>query len=357
LSFAEKFGFAIAGGPGAMAYRSFPVHHEQWLGNFNMNSAWAKKGIDLLVMVGCHNDFGGRTLPTGPDVPPGARIVRIGIDTDAMGRTTPTDLAVIGDVKECLQDLASALEARVAKATLQSGSRARAGEVRAYTAEMRQRSDAQARATFGKSPMHPHEVGAVMARTLGNAVIVSENLTGIYDAFPFSHREHEPMWVANSGNGLGWGIGASIGAKLAAPDRLVVCSIGDGSVMYSACGFWTQVRSGIPVLTVVWNNRNYQTVRQAYYAYQGRMAKTGHYPGMHLGDPDIDFVKLAESQGVRGTKATTAAELEAALKKGIAETRDGRPFLVDAATACYGGGAESTWYDRFNFFEAQSRKG
>jgi acetolactate synthase-1/2/3 large subunit len=214
---------------------------------------------------------------------------------------------------------------------------------------MRRRNEETARKTFGQSPMHPHEVGAVMARTLDkDAIIVSENLTGIYTAFPFGHRENEPMWVANSGNGLGWGVGASTGAKIAAPDRQVVCSIGDGSLMYSACGFWTQVRSGIPVLTVVWNNRNYQTVRHAYSSYGGKMAKTGHYVGMHLGDPDIDFVKLAESQGVQGAKARTGAELEAALKKGIAATRDGKSFLVDAATACYGGGAESTWFDTFH---------
>jgi thiamine pyrophosphate-dependent acetolactate synthase large subunit-like protein len=126
--------------------------------------------------------------------------------------------------------------------------------------------------------------------------------------------------------------------------------------MYSACGFWTQVRSGIPVLTVVWNNRNYQTVRRAYHAYGGKMARTGHYAGMHLGDPDIDFVKLGESQGVQGAKARTAGEFEAALKKGIAVTRDGKPFVVDASTACYGGGAESTWYDTFSLVRDKRKR-
>ena len=98
-----------------------------------------------------------------------------------------------------------------------------------------------------------------MARTLdADAIVVSENLTGRYDAFNFGFRENEQMYIGNSGAGLGWGVGAATGAKLAAPDRQVVCSIGDGSVMYSASGFWTQARYGIPVLTVVWNN---QTIR------------------------------------------------------------------------------------------------
>ena len=164
------------------------------------------------------------------------------------------------------------------------------------------------------------------------------------------------MWLANTGAGLGWGIGAATGAKLAAPDRQVVCSIGDGSVMYSASGFWTQARYGIPVLTVVWNNKNYQPVRHAYHGYAGRMARTGHYAGMYLGDPDIDFVKLAESHSVKGEKAATAAEFEAALKRGAEATRDGKPYLVEVATARYGGGAESTWYEKFNLAEKRKRR-
>lgn len=54
--------------------------------------------------------------------------------------------------------------------------------------------------------------------------------------------------------------------------------------------------------------------------------------------------------------SNTAAELEAALKKGMAASRDGKSFLVDASTSCWGGGAESTWYERYNFFESTKRK-
>jgi thiamine pyrophosphate-dependent acetolactate synthase large subunit-like protein len=85
------------------------------------------------------------------------------------------------------------------------------------------------------------------------------------------------------------------------------------------------------------------------------MASTGRYVGMFLGDPDIDFVKLAESQGVHGVKVSAPSELEPALKKGIAATRDGKPFLVDVATACYGGGAESTWYEHYSLAAKRKR--
>jgi thiamine pyrophosphate-dependent acetolactate synthase large subunit-like protein len=164
------------------------------------------------------------------------------------------------------------------------------------------------------------------------------------------------MWLGNTGAGLGWGIGAATGAKLAAPDRQVICSIGDGSVMYSASGFWTQARYNIPVLTVVWNNHNYQTVRHAYDGYKGKMHASGHYAGMYLGSPDIDFVKLAESQGVKGERVTAGADLDAAFKRGVDATRDGKPYLVEAVISRYGGGAESTWYEKFSLAEKRKRR-
>ena len=319
-----------------------------------MQSEYVKRGVDLILAVGAR-DFGGRVVPQSAEAPPDARIIRIGIDTAAMGRTGATDLALVGDVKEALADLRAALEAMLAKQRLQASATARSEEVRALTSAARGREAAAARRNFGQNPMHPDELGATLARAIDpNAIIVSENLTGKYDAFPFGFRENEPMWVGNTGAGLGWGVGAAIGAKLAAPDRQVICSIGDGSVMYSAPGFWTQVRYGIPVLTVVWNNHNYQTVRHAYDSYKGKMHTTGHYAGMYLGDPDIDFVKLAESQGVKGECVGKASDLDAALKRGIAATRDGKPYLVEVVIARYGGGAESTWYEKFNL--AQTRK-
>ena len=70
------------------------------------------------------------------------------------------------------------------------------------------------------------------------------------------------------------------------------------------------------------------------------MAETGHYSGMHLGNPDIDFVGLAKSQSVDGEKVTSASDLPRALDRGIAATRAGSPYVMDVAIAQVGGGAQ-----------------
>ena len=96
-------------------------------------------------------------------------------------------------------------------------------------------------------------------------------------------------------------------------------------------------------------------MRELLRDYAKRMKETGRYHAMYIGDPDIDFVKLAESQSVKGEKVASAGDLESALKRGIAATRDGKPYLVEVATARVGGGAESTWYEKFNLAEKRKR--
>jgi thiamine pyrophosphate-dependent acetolactate synthase large subunit-like protein len=339
----------------ANAFQSFPTTHAFYLGTAQEFQGEFRRVPDVIFFVGAR-DVGDRVVPASPELPATARIVRLGMDTMSFGRNYPTDVALISDVKAGLTDLLASLDSLITKDRRTAIAAQRADEIRRLSAASRAGLEKQISVNLGQSPIHPDELCKVMADTLDkNAIIVSENLTGKFDSFRFGFRDDEQMHLGNSGSSLGWGIGAAIGAKLAAPDRQVVSSLGDGSVMYSASGFWTQARYHIPILTVVWNNRNYQTVRFAYHEYGGRMVNSGKYAGMYLGDPDIDFVKLAESQGVSGERVASGNDLRAALKRGIAATRDGKPYLVEVLIARYGGGSESTWHETFNLASHRKR--
>ena len=219
-------------------------------------------------------------------------------------------------------------------------------------AERQQRGDVNARRHFDDTPIHVNRLAYELEQGIDrNAIVVVENLAGNvgqHDFLRFGPRTDDKLGVSHSGGSLGWGVGAALGAKLAAPERQVVLSIGDGSLMYSAAGFWSMARYEAPVLTVVWNNHDYQTVRSNAHRYNRRMAATGKYHGLYLGDPDIDFVKLAESQGIRGERVTSPNDLAAALKRGTAETHDGHPYLLEVVVGRVGVGAESTWHQKFS---------
>lgn len=348
----DKLGLGVA--TGSQAFFNFPSHHPHYLGRFRPNNDFIE-GCDLVIFVGAR-DLGSASIPEELEIPPSTPIVRIGIDTAAMSRTLATDVAIVTDVKEGLRDLLGAIEALATGERLAALASERSDAVRTVTAKARAEAEEQVRNNQGKSPIHPDELGWTMASTLApDTILVHENYTGRNDSFRFGFRDDEMMFMYASGGSLGWGVGAATGAKLAAPDRPVVCSIGDGALMYSSSGFWTQARYAIPVLTVVWNNHNYQVVRHAFYRYQGKMAKTGHYPGMYLGDPDIDFVGLAKSQGISGERVDRGADLPAALKRGLDATRTGESYLIDVNVARYGGGSDSTWYQKFNLASERTR--
>jgi len=74
-----------------------------------------------------------------------------------------------------------------------------------------------------------------------------------------------------------------------------------------------------------------------------------------LGDPNIDFVKLAESQGVAGERVTSGSDLRAALERGANATKDGKPYVIEVVIARFGGGADSTWHESFNLTTATPR--
>jgi benzoylformate decarboxylase len=358
VALTELCGVAAIAGFGA--YNYFPAGHPQRVGaRYQGDQPYPFGSADLVVQFGTR-DMGGGAIPDTPAVDPAARFVAVGLDTNMLGRTQPLHLAVVGDVKETLAALKDAVSSLATRERLAKIREERLARVSAAAAEARARRLAQARERFSESPIHVDRVAYELERCIDpNAIVVVENLAGNvgqHDFLRFGPGADDKLGVSHSGGSLGWGVGAAVGAKLAAPDRQVILSIGDGSVMYSAAGFWTMARYEVPVLTVVWNNHNYQTVRGAAHRYSRRMAETGHYHGLYLGDPDIDFVKLAESQGVRGERVTSAADIESALKRATNETHAGRPYLVEIVVGRVGGGSESTWHQRFSVAALQTSR-
>lgn len=346
LRLSEMLGLPVTNN--GQGHANFPTHHPHYGGRFRMNSGASDGPIDLVLMLGAE-DFGGRVVPSGPEAPIAAKFVRLGMDAGNMGRNYPIDEPLVADAREGIRDLLAAVESLTTADRRKKLAQPRAARLaERFDERMRKARDA-ARANAGRTPIHPDELGAALARGIGErSILVGENLTANHDHVPMGHRENEVQWITASGFGLGWGVGASTGVKLASPNRDVICSIGDGALMYSSAGFWTQARYEVPVLTVVSNNRNYQTVRHAYHRYKGKMVDRNRYTGMYLGDPDIDFVKLAESQGVSGERVQHGGQLDGAFARGRKALRDGRPYLIDVDVARVGGGADSTWHQEFS---------
>ena len=301
------------------AFHCFPRQHPLFAGKF-IGRNRAGEDFDFVLNVGDYDlgDYDAReairTVPEKPLYKAGTAVARFSLTAASIGRDTGFDLAFLANVRLTLEALVRAVR-KDARAGGQVGTPRKPVELK---------SDRKA-----MSPIHPDELGWALEQVLDkDAIVVSENLSGS-NQFLSTGGTDAKLWIGNSSAGLGWAVGAAAGAKLAAPRRQVVCNIGDGALMYSAAGFWTQARYRIPVLTVVCNNRNYQTVRYAFARSKGGMHQADEFLAMHLGDPDIDFVKLAQSQGVDGIKVTKSADLMRALTQGAKAVASAKPFLVE----------------------------
>jgi benzoylformate decarboxylase len=128
------------------------------------------------------------------------------------------------------------------------------------------------------------------------------------------------------GGGIGWGLPAAIGAKLALPDRPVVALIGDGSAMYTIQGLWTAAREQLRMVFVIINNYSYRILKQRTNAMKGLAAQADNYVAMDLDRPRVDFVSVAQGLGLTAHKATTLSDLSDLMEQALAA--DG-PSLID----------------------------
>ena len=128
------------------------------------------------------------------------------------------------------------------------------------------------------------------------------------------------------GGGIGWGLPAAVGVKLALPQRPVLALIGDGSAMFNCQALWTAAHERLAIVFVILNNGAYRILKQRVNALRGHAAQTGRYVAMDLDDPPIDFIALARAMGVRAERAETLDEVRVALNTALAAEG---PTLID----------------------------
>ncbi len=125
--------------------------------------------------------------------------------------------------------------------------------------------------------------------------------------------------------GLGWGLGAALGAKLAAPDHTVICCVGDGAYIFGAptAAHFVSRAYDIPVLFVIFNNRAWNAVKRAVrgYAPHGWTAKTGSMPMSDL-EPSPDYELVCRASGGHAERVEDPAELPAALARAMRVVRE-----------------------------------
>jgi benzoylformate decarboxylase len=311
---------------------SFPSSHPLFRGAMGRAQTAMRKIFDqhdVLFSVGA--DLFALSLPSdvapvGPDL----RMVHLDIDPWELGKNYPAEVAILGDPKATLPELIAALRERMSP-DAQSAGRERLKSASAETLAELEKLKAKARSMAGDSPVQAlaliHAIGEILPR---DTVVIDETVSSGGGLRQLVKSDDPQSFFGLRGGGIGWGIPASIGVKIALPDRPVIALVGDGSSMYTIQALWTAARYKIGVVFVIFNNTSYRILKQRLFAQRGYAAQQDTYVGMELNDPAIDFVGLARSLGVPADRAKTVHDATDLIAKGLA---GGTPVLIEVELA------------------------
>jgi len=261
--------------------------------------------------------------------PAGAPIIHLGVDpffSRYPMRSYPCDVPIAATPGVALPLLAEAVRRHADRAAVAGRRERLVAEHRRRHAEWDQTVARQASAST---------IGFAWAsRCIGEIV---DDSTVVVNEYPLDRRfaaltRPGSYFASPHSSGLGFGLGAALGVKLARPETTVIATVGDGAYFFGeplSCLF-VQRAHALPILTVVFNNQQWEAVKSGTLAvHPDGAAKTrGTFPLSEL-RPSPRFEEMARTVDGYGERVETPGELPAALKRGLAAVREGRPAIVN----------------------------
>lgn len=316
VQFAELTGAPVAnttGGRGA-----FPENHPLFIGVpgrwGHRTTSEAMKESDFVLAVGSR--FSDVSTDNWNLISPSAALVQVDIDPAEIARQYPVDIGVIADCRMFLRDIIPVIKPMVGKAgSSPASSRAKTLNGK-FVAELKALLDVDLDSVPIKHRRLLKEIGEVMRSDTIISVGGGRHSHFISMQLPILTPR---CTLRSTGFGaIGFAFPAAMGAKLACPDRQVLCLVGDGDFSQSMEGVETAVREKINLVTVIFNDSSYSSVKILQQRHYGRNI------GVDFTNPD--FAKYAEICGAKGFRVERPGEIRPALEAAL---KVNRPCLID----------------------------
>jgi acetolactate synthase-1/2/3 large subunit len=293
-------------------YMSIPSNHPMNLG-YELKPLLERADVILAI------DVAVPWLPATDTVRDDAKVIHMGPDPlhgYVPVRGHPCDIALACATVDGLRVLNDAVAEHEAKAKLRIDKR-RASLAESWKA-LRENWRKRLESVKDQTPVHPAWITHCINEIKGEDAIVVKESPLMPEFMNFSRPAS--MFNAGAASGLGHGLGCALGAKLAARDRLVIGTHGDGSYMFGnpISAHYVGAEQELPVFSVIYNNQRWQAVRRATVGMHrdGYAAKSQHQPITFL-DSISNYQKAVEVADGYGEKVTDPADVMPALERGL----------------------------------------
>ena len=302
---------------------AFPENHPLSLGSGGRANPRAVKTFlaeaDVILGIGCSFALTGFGVP----MPPGKTIIHATLDPMDLNKDVPAQYGLIGDARLTLAALRQAMAGLdKAAAKTRAGVARRIASIReAWLGEW------MPKLTSNASPINPYRVLWELNR------LVDKSKTIITHDAGSPRDQTTPFWEAiaplsyigwGKTTQLGYGLGLTMGAKLAKPDYLCINVWGDAAIGFTGMDFETCARERIPILSILFNNFSMAIEIPIMPVSQAKYGAT---------DISGNYADMAKAFGCHGERITDPNDIVAALKRGIEMTKQGRPVLLEFITA------------------------
>lgn len=282
-----------------MAQGAYDQTDERYMGMMGMHGTkttnYSVSECDLLVAVGVR--FSDRCTGNTKTYAQNAKILQLDIDPAEINKNVQTDASVIGDIKLILEALNARIHEQHHEAWM------------AHVEEMKEKYPL----TYPTDVLTgPGVIAKLSELTQGDAIITTDvGQHQMWSAQYYTYRKPRTFLSSGGLGTMGYGVGASIGAQMAFPERRVINITGDGCFRMNFNEIATITRNNLPIVTVILNNHVLGMVRQWQTLFYGK-----RYSNTILEDK-VDFVRLVEAMGAKGYRVRTMEELEPTLKEAL----------------------------------------
>lgn len=289
----------------------FPASHPLTLGMMGMHGeAFVNQAIqeaDLLLAFGMR--FDDRVTGKLEHYAPQACKVHVDLDAAELNKLVPVDVAILGDLRQVLEQLLPLVEPASHREWLEQIGR--------------WRDESKARDIMNRPEngclLAPRVAHAIWETTQGEAIVVTDVGQHQMWAAQYYHSDQPHCLVTSGGLGtMGFGLPAAIGAQIARPDKEVWAIVGDGGFQMTVHELATVTQEQLPLRIALFNNSYLGMVRQWQELFYDR-----RYEATYLLNPD--FVRLVEAYGIRGWRVTKPEEIHQVIAE--ARSHPGPAFI------------------------------